>query len=1225
MATQQSLEEYLNTNNTGEIDNICDFLNYCYLYSDVINFDEQNNEINQFVKFLENDDIVIYSLILKTNCKHLTDFFINKILSLKNTTNIILDQNIILPIIDTIYEILILLRYWYNNLSEDDKVKKKIVVGSEEIVRDVTTLMVILGRLENKNENYKDKLDNINILFTQRPFNNYSTNKTNNSTLVKNKINIYDYLFDLIRQISENLIIKILELQGLAKSNFFNVLYNKNHNPHISLILAYFRLVKIVDKRLDNIYLRLTEYYYKGILMFKNLPEKKDKTLIMLTLNDEKQKKTIYKNSNIIGKNSETNKDIIFKTNSNIQIDSTKIKTIRTISRLNLPANKYNSYPTTIYKIGEYLMDDVYKNNKILYLFSKKKENDVNFLSTKRDTLGYLFSSNIFILKSGNRKITLYFNLNENTLDELINTLKKFNIFQENENISILNYVEILGTSFKANYTSEDKIIDIPSENINFTWNNTFKSIILEINLTSEMPEMSNSIENIANESKNKEPCIKILASDKKLFWAFYIFMNLKFKNIKIHVSVEENNNLTLQNNLGVLDIDTNSQPFGPFPKVNSMFYLTNEEIFKKKITSLKIKIQWDNLPKNGFKEYYQDYNKNIDNKSFKVSISILNGKEWFPIREEERQIIDLFNEKNDSELNNETILDIDIHKLKLNEYNKFWQYIPYQTSTTTEGLIKIELISPDMAFGHNLYTEILSKSLIEKKDKAVKDTVNIELNYPYTPTIKKISIDYTSELDVNEKLTNELSIYKIHPFGYFKTLPIKSSHNKEDCNKSTDYLDISTISIELVDTISSIINLYFVIDETSVHLNQINFKIGYINNNKCVFLKENEILEDKTYSFTRSGTIKIKKPNINKTQNTYLENNYENSIWLEIWFFEKRYNLPTILGIYYNCIEVTRISKFDGKSLPPLSLKSFEDKELTNVEIFQPFKSYGGETEEDDEKMNKRIKNRLQIKNRCISVNDYVTFILENFNEIKYVEVIKQDPEIGNDSKDTKFPNKPGNVNIVVILNTNEYQENGRIFPEASQELLSRIKSKLNKYCSAFSNINIINPQYEELKVIIRIIFDDNLDENMYIKILNKEISKFISPWLYDKNVNVCISKKLSVIDFIIFLKSKNYIKHILSFNILKFYKNEITYTYGFNDIIYPNSFCSIFYSSNKHEIIVDNLADNRENDLSIGTAHIEEDLIINAIKKNNETDNNTNNKVVIKDTLNDYFIKFK
>ena len=228
--------------------------------------------------------------------------------------------------------------------------------------------------------------------------------------------------------------------------------------------------------------------------MFKNLPEKKDKTLIMLTLNDEKQKKTIYKNSNIIGKNSETNKDIIFKTNSNIQIDSTKIKTIRTISRLNLPANKYNSYPTTIYKIGEYLMDDVYKNNKILYLFSKKKENDVNFLSTKRDTLGYLFSSNIFILKSGNRKITLYFNLNENTLDELINTLKKFNIFQENENISILNYVEILGTSFKANYTSEDKIIDIPSENINFTWNNTFKSIILEINLTSEMPEMSNSI-----------------------------------------------------------------------------------------------------------------------------------------------------------------------------------------------------------------------------------------------------------------------------------------------------------------------------------------------------------------------------------------------------------------------------------------------------------------------------------------------------------------------------------------------------------------------------------------------------------------------------------------------------------------------------------------------------------------------------------------------------------
>ena len=1206
-----------------QINNTCNFIIYCYLYSDIIKFDKEDEKINLFCKFLENDDIVIYSLIIKTNHIKLANFFVDKILSLKNTPNIILDSNIIIPVIDIIHEILILLKYWYDNLSEGNKLKNKILVGFEEFLQDITTLLIILQSIENKNSSYEKKLDDITQLLNERPFNYYSYEKIENNVIAKNKINIYTYIFNLIRQISENLIIKIIELQNVAKNDFFNVLYNKNHNPHISLLLTFSKLLESVNKRVVKFYSRFKDYYYKGVLMFKNLPEKKDHTLIMLTLNDLKEKKFIPKNTTVIGKDEINNEDVKFKTINNIQISSTKIKTIRTVSKLLNTSNKYTSSPVAVYKIGEYLMDDVYKNNMILYLFSKKRENDVNFLSTKRNTLGYSFVSKIFNLKDGERKITFLFNLDEADLIKFIKTFSEEEIIQQNTDNIISDYVNTLNNSFKLDYSSADKIISIPKENISTQWDFVNKTIILEIKLTSDMPEVSAPNGKPCDKYANNMPFIRILADNKKLFWAFYTFVNIKFKNITVSVNVTKCNNLTLQNDLGIIDTDTIFQPFGPFPRLNSMIYLTNEEIFSKKISSLKIKIKWDNLPKNGFSQYYREYNKDIDNSSFRVSISLLNGSEWCPTNEEDRQVINLFCEKSDGTLNDETVLDIDINKLRINECIKFI-HNPYLTSTSIGGFIKIELISPNIAFGHNLYTKLIAKTLTEKKDKAVKDIVDIEVNSPYTPSIKKISLDYSAKTEFNKQTDNEIIINAIHPFGYFKDFPIKTLKSK----KSNGDVDLnlwntSTIYIELIDVNFTVINLYFMIDEASVHLDKINFKVGYIDKNECIFLDDNAIIEDKTNGFTQSGTIKIKKPNIGKFENTYIENNYKNSLWMAILLLEKRINLPTILGIYYNCVEVIRESKYNNP-LTQLSLKSFEDKDLRDIQILQPFKSYGGDIEENDEKMYKRIKNRLQIKNRCISADDYVTFILENFNMIKYVEVVKNYDECGNINKDIEYKNQPGNVDIVVILNTSEYQENGRIFPEASPMLLSKITAKLKKYCSPFSKINIINPQYEELKVMIRVVFEDDLDQNMYIKILNNEISKFISPWLYDNNINICISKKISVIDFIIYLKAKSYIKHILNFNIVKFYKDEIICTYGFNDSIYPNSYHTIFYSSSRHEIVVDNLRCDNKNDLSIGNAHIEEDLIISAIKENREQ-NEGNSKVPIDETINEYFLKFK
>ena len=266
------------------------------------------------------------------------------------------------------------------------------------------------------------------------------------------------------------------------------------------------------------------------------------------------------------------------------------------------------------------------------------------------------------------------------------------------------------------------------------------------------------------------------------------------------------------------------------------------------------------------------------------------------------------------------------------------------------------------------------------------------------------------------------------------------------------------------------------------------------------------------------------------------------------------------------------------------------------------------------------RIKNRLQSKGRCITSEDYTNFILENFKEVKSIKIIQ------NNNKYTPENNiQTKNTTILVILNKKEYMGNNIKFPEASPELLNAIKNKLESCCSPFVNLNIINPSYEKLKVMIRVNFKNIADENLLKEQLNKDISYFISPWLIKTEININISSSFSVIDLVKFIKSKPYINIIENLYVLKICENKIQYTYRFNDIIYPENDHSIFYSEENHTIISDDLSKNIKSDINIENARINEDMIIGAEKLEN-SNNNTPipDNIETEETSNDYFLMF-
>ena len=114
------------------------------------------------------------------------------------------------------------------------------------------------------------------------------------------------------------------------------------------------------------------------------------------------------------------------------------------------------------------------------------------------------------------------------------------------------------------------------------------------------------------------------------------------------------------------------------------------------------------------------------------------------------------------------------------------------------------------------------------------------------------------------------------------------------------------------------------------------------------------------------------------KKKNTICEETEEGTNWIQIAFIRPQKYLPTIVGIFSEVIPVTRISNNTKNKINAGCLKEINDPNFKNVKIFQPFNSFGGKNEESKEEMYIRISERLNHKDRAITVKDYERIILE-------------------------------------------------------------------------------------------------------------------------------------------------------------------------------------------------------------------------------------------------------
>jgi hypothetical protein len=192
---------------------------------------------------------------------------------------------------------------------------------------------------------------------------------------------------------------------------------------------------------------------------------------------------------------------------------------------------------------------------------------------------------------------------------------------------------------------------------------------------------------------------------------------------------------------------------------------------------------------------------------------------------------------------------------------------------------------------------------------------------------------------------------------------------------------------------------------------------------------------------------------------------------------------------------------------------------------ITQEFNTFDGKPEETDAEYYRRISERLRHKQRAITLWDYEHLILQEFQYIYKVNCLNH--------TSLSSALSPGNVTVVVIPNIIQKNVYDNYKPRISKAKRNEIKEFINKLNTLHVTTEVINPVYEEIKVVLKAKFHEGYDDNFYTIELKKDIAKLFSPWAFEETTTIDFGVTLHESMVINYIEQLGYVDYITDFQL--------------------------------------------------------------------------------------------
>ena len=978
--------------------------------------------------------------------------------------------------------------------------------------------------------------------------------------------------------------------------------------PHIGLFLGFVEAYKVVQSELNSFTGRHLDHYYREILKFQEAIPEPDQLHVVFNLAQNADRFLLPKGEALLAGEDADGNPLKYRLDRDIVLNHTQVAVVKALVQdSGIP-------PSEIFTLFE--------GEKDLYFIDKTRNQELVETAMKAQSdgnrLGFAIASSILELDEGDRLLTFDFGyelLSFRQFEVLIREEIEGKSSSQNSALNVANH--LVNDAFHVMYHTGEEWFEIPGSKVEMKlfeqdderFANRLQVLIL-LDPT-DPPIGPCRDEKFAEAFASEHPVFRFTINPEKRF-LFDIFNDLVLDHLDIKANVIGARNLRLQNDYGVLDANAPIEPFGPLPVLGSSFYIGHDSLFNYIIDDLKITIDWFDLPANpgGFSEYYRDYPGIEDNETFMASLSLLHKKRWWP--SEDKQVVSLF-QSVQTAVPDDVELDVptpmvsrskgvasSVRRMNNIDIQRFGEAaksigdggaemtIDYNRNTMN-GYLRLELVHPSIAFGHKIYPDIITRAMAESLGKK-NETVRVP-NDPYTPTIKGVSLNISvrQTLNFREEGDEAYEFYHLHPFGHVN---VRSAGSNEPVRmlpryEEGTYLHLGLENFEPSQTIS----LLFQIEESGsdefLTLPEVEWR--YMGMEGWVRIHESEITYNTTQGLTRSGLIGFNFSVVGTVHSELLPGNL---FWLRCYTDKGIRFVSNFLDVRTQAMSATLdIGIHDpthlGDILPADSVTGMELAHPEVNSVLQPYHSFGGRPREETKAFYERVSERLRHKDRAQDIWDYEHLVLQRYPNVSRVKCLSH--------TDADNHMKPGCVTVVVV--PFYHGGGGKEFyePKLNLSQLDDIRSFLQDRCSAFVNVLVRNPLYEQVKVVTKVRFRPGLDEGYHLNRLNDDLRHMLSPWLYEKDQQVRFGESIHGSYILKFIEDRDYVDFVTNFSVYHLVNGRVVNQLKARQTdveVIPSTERSVLVSAAEHIIMPVGLHDGDED--GIETMIVETDLIV-------------------------------
>jgi len=928
-------------------------------------------------------------------------------------------------------------------------------------------------------------------------------------------------------------------LQGCAADNLIISLERRNHDPLIGLYIAFLKLFKKVQDKLNSFTQKHLNFYYEDVLKIQRRPFVPDSVNLVFSPDTDGREVLIKKGSEFRANLDENEVELIYTADSELLVNDAKVCSLQTLhfsrNKLSSPENalvagsdkeeKPGNYATSakinrqVGGLGEISAGDEELIAHPLFGDPQRSKNKHLFEEAR---LGFAVASRVLLMKQGLRDVTLTFKLEPSEhVDSPISFSEKLaKVLQTSEADA---FFKAFRHMFRITFTGESGWLEIgeylPLSHVvdERCEANSFKIKI-------QIPDSAEAVVaySAALHGENFDtglPLVKFTINADGYLFPYSFLCELVVQEIVLEVEVKGCTDVLIYNQYGPLSPNAQFNPFGSVPVLGDYFIVSNYEAARKELLTFEVDVEWTGLPQEtgGFEDYYCAYPMPFKNDIFKVKLAVLKDRKWLPASENEQPQALMFKSGDASE----ALENKKTRKKRRFSFRGLCKFMrPLETlseedfaydALAKDGFFKLTLANPAYAFGHRDYPLALSKAMSDNATRKrfaifksfMKKTPPKPLpNLAYTPLINAISVNYKAISTINLERAASVDedflrekVFHLHPLG----LEVLSPKASGKVNLLPQYEADGNLCIGIsASKLAGQISLFFHLREDSLpeaDAKVFEFSWHYLTSNQWKKMDKSQILSDSTNGFLTSGIVTLEIPSDIDRGNTVLP---KDLFWLRVALNGSHlHTLCSLYGVYAQALKVSWKCQ-DGNSLahlaqalPAGTIKEAKPSIIGIREIRQIMESFGGAQPENAMQRTIRVSERLRHKNRAVTPWDYERLILQRFPEIYKTKCFPC--MTGNAEQKGKV--MPGHLLIVVIPYLKE-SASVNLQPMVNALTLREVRKFVESVASSSLQIHVRNPAYERIQVRCKVRFRPGAGRGIRHEQLNREIVNYLSPW---------------------------------------------------------------------------------------------------------------------------------